>query len=1618
MVRKATPAVPLSRTPTSGSAAIELFLNHGESKLPAHQAKRARAFIYQYYQRVCADDLYALRPADAFGAAWTHLELGRVRKPGQGLVRVYNPDFEKHGWQCKHTVVEIIADNKPFLVDSVAIAINRAGISTHLTLHPVIAVKRSRSGELQDILVTERESESESVDAVSESYIQVQVDLQSDAAALNALKKELTAVLNEVAAACGDWQAMRKQMHTITDQLQPQINAQTSAEEAALCRWLADDHFTFLGYCEFAVTTGSNVLSLKTTSVLGVLKLKNAKQFAAEILPGSGNDIVHTSGTLLITKTNVRSNVHRPSYMDLLLIKRYADDGAVVGIYCVVGLTTSEAYRLPSLQIPLLRERVDEVIKRSGLLRHGHAVKSLKNIIDDFPRSLLFQASTDELFDNAMGILALQERQRIRLFVIPEKFNRFYTCLVYLPRERYSREQRLVFENILMRELDGASVQFDTLFSESVLARVKYLIHRKPDSRTETLESLKVPEIEYLLIQSAQNWRDELVDALTDLNGEVIGRKLGTRFVDAFPKSYEQDFDPRTGALDVGRINKVLETRELGVRFYQSAGEEQNNFRLKLYSAETSLPPSDVLPILEDMGLRVLEERPYELTISVAGKAPRAVWVHDLHLTSRDDLKIDLDDAAPRCESAFLHVWQQSAESDGFNRLVLAAGLDWREIVIMRAYCKYLRQIRVRFSETYMINTLNTNPHMCRRLIQLFHARLDPNIDNREKSVAKFNEDIQLGLERVDSLDKDRILRAFVNVIESTLRTNFYQTVDGQPKAYLSFKLNPRNINAMPQPRPVFEIFVYSPRLEAVHLRGGKVARGGLRWSDRREDFRTEVLGLVKAQLVKNAVIVPTGSKGGFVVKRMPDGSREEVMAEVIECYKTFIRGMLDITDNIVDEKIVFPKNTVRHDEGDPYLVVAADKGTATFSDIANTVSEEYGFWLGDAFASGGSAGYDHKGMGITARGAWESVKRHFRELGLDTQREDFSVVGIGDMAGDVFGNGMLLSKHIKLVGAFNHLHILVDPDSDPASSFTERQRLFDTPGLSWTDYNKKLISKGGGIYARSAKSISLSKEAKQMLGINTDKLTPNDLINAMLKAPVDLIWNGGIGTYVKSESQSDDEVRDRANDAVRVTGQQLRCRVFGEGGNLGMTQLGRNEYALNGGACYTDSIDNSAGVDTSDHEVNIKVLLDRIMANGDMTGKQRNSLLASMTDEVGELVLSNNYGQTQAISIAANSAKDLLLEHMRLIHELERTGRLQRELENLPSDAELLERQTQNQGLTKPELSILISYSKIALFDDLMQSNVPEAPYLASELASYFPKQLAKKYNEQISAHRLKREIIATHITNNIVNRMGPTFVMRLGETAGTSSTEVVRAYAAARDIFEVESTWAEIEALDNKVPATVQMQMLTFASGLIERASLWLLRSRKLPLDISKTVDYFHDDVQKLLEDLPKTLVAENRLRLKRSAKKLIADGVDKRLAEKMASFIPMSSALDIVEISNESKQKSVTVANIYYELGDKLHFMWLRDNVAELKSESNWHILAKSSLRNQLHQQQRALTLKVLSASRKKTKDGVSQWLEKNSELVEPYKLRLQELHGHSQLDFAMLSVALSAVQTLTR
>jgi len=1583
-------------------------------QLAAPQAALAEAFAGLYYGGTDPLELAERDASDLAGAAAAHLDLGRRRAGDAPKLHVYNPRLETHGWQSTHTVAQIVGEDMPFLVDSATMEINRQGLALHLVVHPVMRVARDAKGRLQSVAAP-----AASKDGGLESFMHLELDRQTDPVRLREIEQGLARVLGDVRATVEDWQPMQERLRGLIAELdatQLPLGAEEVAEARAFLAWLLDNHMTLLGYRDYDLVRegGEDVLRVVKGSGLGILREGEATTVSTSFatLPPETRARARLPELLVLSKANARATVHRPGYLDYVGVKRFDAEGRVSGERRLLGLYTHTVYTANPGAIPVLRRKVTQVQARAGFLPASHDGKALGSILEDYPRDEMMQIEPGELYAHAIAILRLGQRQRTRLLVRRDAYGRFVTCLLYVPRDKYSTEQRQRFQRILADAFNGDAGEFSVSLSEAALARIFMVVRTRPGAVPE----VDVRDLERRIAAATRRWEDELHALLLEREGEERGNLLFARYGQAFPAGYREDHPARSALLDIEMMEALGAPPALAMNLHRPLAAEPGALRFRLFRSGAPIVLSDALPILENLGVRVLDDRPYHVQRADGG----TVWIVDFGLALPGEAEVALERVRPLFHEAFEAMWSGRVEPDNLNQLVLAAELSAREIAILRAYSRYLRQAGIPFSLAYMQQTLVAHAALARRLVALFEARFDPARASADAEQTLAGE-IEAGLEQVPSLDDDRILRRFLETMRATTRSNVFQRGrDGAPKPYMALKFDPSKVPELPEPRPMFEIFVYSPRVEGVHLRGGPVARGGLRWSDRREDFRTEVLGLMKAQMVKNAVIVPVGSKGGFVVKQPPPGGeREALLKEGIECYQTFLRGLLDVTDNLVEGRPVAPPDVVRHDGDDAYLVVAADKGTASFSDIANGVAAEYGFWLGDAFASGGSAGYDHKKMGITARGAWESVRRHFRELGVDTQSQPFSVAGIGDMSGDVFGNGMLLSRHIRLIAAFDHRHIFVDPEPDAEASFRERERLFALPRSSWADYDAKLISKGGGVWPRSAKSIKLPAEARRVLGVEAAALAPSELVSAILKAPVDLLYNGGIGTYVKSSREGHAQVGDRANDALRVDGGELRCKVVAEGGNLGLTQLGRIEYALSGGRVNTDAIDNSAGVDCSDHEVNIKILLDAAVREGELTLKQRNRLLAEMTDEVAALVLRDNTFQTQSLSVAGLVAPQLLDQQTRFIHALELAGRLNRGIEFLPSEVEIAERKSKRIGLVAPERAVLLAYSKMALYQELLASDVPEEPTIAGALERYFPLPLRERYRHHIQAHPLRREIIATYVTNSMLNRVGSTFVHRMREETGADSAEVVRAYMVAREAYGMVTYWQGTEALDVKVPDRKQGGMLLESGRLIVRATLWLLRNRRHLADVAAAIAHFRPGIEALAALLPEVLSAPEREAYDKTRADFDSAGVPAALAAQVAGFDALAAAPDLVEVGEALGRGIEDVAVAYFALGGRLEFPWLRARVAGLAADSHWQALAKAALRDDLASMQRQLTADALrgAAGEGDAAQVIGAWEESNRPLLERFRQVLADLRAQGTLDLAMASVAMRELRNIS-
>jgi glutamate dehydrogenase len=1620
------------------------------------------AFVDRYYADIADGDLIDRSPGERRAAALAHLEIGRQRPTGTAIVRVYQPDLARDGWESHDLVVDVVTDDMPFVVESVAMELNRHGFRVHDIIHPVMRVRRDEHGRsvaMERWTRTNGEpptgSRLASTHTTTESFVHVQFQRHPSSTdhgggppppvSLDALRDDILRVLDDVRDAVEDWPAMRDRALSLADSLGdglPGISAEDTAEAAELLRWMADDRFTFLGAREYdlittEVASGSgteerDALRVVPGTGLGILRDDTSTEPDLTVLAPVIGRRAREVTLLNLTKANARSTVHRPTPLDYIGIKRFGPDGEVTGERRFLGLFTSAAYNASAFDVPVLRRKATEVVERTGFPAGGHSVRQLIDIIETYPRDELFQIGVDELYANALGILRLHDRQHVRLFRRVDPFERFVSCLVFVPRDRYTTPVRERMRDILLAAHAGTAIDYTARVTESALARLHFVVTTEPGH----IPPVDVSALEAELVAASRSWVDDLNDELetTDLvasgDADLDRAELFERFGHAFPAAYREDYRASTGVRDLLTIARLRDDGDLSMSLYRPDDAPANQLRLKMFRTGERISLSDILPVLEHLGMTVVDERPYR--IRAADGIDR--WVYDFGLQVSDNAASTIDRYQGEVLDALAATWRGDAESDGFNRLVVEAGLTWRQVVVLRAYRKYLRQTGSTFSQTYIERTLAARPEPVRLLMALFDARFNPDRpleddETRAKDIEALALQYEVTLELIESLDEDRIFRSFFHLVQATTRTNFYQVDDaGHPKPYLSLKLDPQALPDLPEPRPVHEIWVHSPRLEGVHLRGGDVARGGLRWSDRPEDFRTEILGLMKAQLVKNSVIVPTGAKGGFVVKHPPPGGdRDALQAEAIACYRAFISALLDVTDNLVGGAVVPPERVIRHDGDDTYLVVAADKGTATFSDIANELSISRGFWLGDAFASGGSSGYDHKKMGITARGAWESVKRHFRELEVDVQTTDFTAVGIGDMSGDVFGNAMLRSPHTRLVAAFDHRHIFLDPDPDPSAGFEERARLFALPRSSWDDYDRSLLSEGGGIFPRTAKSIPISPQVRTALGIDAERLAPPDLIRAVLQAPVDLLFNGGVGTYVKARSENNAEVGDKANDAVRVNGSDLRCRVVGEGGNLGFTQRGRVEAALGGCLLFTDAIDNSAGVDCSDHEVNIKVLLDSVVHAGRLTTPERDRLLVEMTDDVAAKVLHHNYEQTLALSVARSQAPSLVDVHARYIDALSRAGELNRDLEFLPDSEELAGRRAHHKGLTTPELAVLLAYAKVTLDHELLQSELPEDPYFAATIETYFPDRLRETYATEIQSHPLRREIITTTVSNEVIDRGGTSFLYRLTDETQASLPEIARCHLIASNVFGMSDLWQRVEALDEAVSVHTQIEMLLASRTLVERTTRWLLQNQRTtrwllqarhePATINATVALFSDGVAELTEHLPKLLVGGDLERFHERRAELVERGVPEPLAEEVAGLDMMTPALDLIEITAGTDRDVNGVAAVYFTLGDELRFDWLREHIVALPRDDRWNTLARASLRADLAAKQRSITAEILAAGSPPgdVESGfavgplIDAWIDAHRVVVEHYRQIITDMKG-KEPDIAVLSVAL--------
>ncbi|WP_396658177.1 NAD-glutamate dehydrogenase [Microbacterium sp.] len=1569
-----------------------------------------RPGLERLLKRVDAEELADREPRDVVGAATTMRELAARRRAGETLIAVFTPTLREYGWTSQRTIVDICTADAPFLVDSVTAAIARRGLSVHLVVHPVVSVSRDADGDLVEL---------DSSDGQLESWMHLEVDRVPTEDERAALEGHLREVIDDVHAAVDDWQPMRQKCLDIVAELRaaPPATVDPASVQPTIdfLTWLADDHFTFLGYREQVLETdadGEETLRSLPESGLGILR--GSETSVARLTP-EAQRTARSPRLLTITKANSRATVHRDVYLDYIGVRTFDAAGEVTGERRFLGLFTSAAYAASVLTLPIATSRVHAVLEASGHTPQSHTGKDLLQILEDYPRDELLQDDPEHLLAVAVEVSRLRTRRRARIFLRRDEFGRFVSALVFLPRDRYNTTVRLRIEALLREAFDAENVDHAMRVGESPLAQLHFVVRV---GKGRALPDVTEDELQPQLDQAIRGWEETFVEVLHGIYGEEDAATLLSRYANAFPEAYKENVTPAEAAQDVELLERLEAGEEFAVHLFDPEKGDPGKRYLTLVSP-AEYPLTRVLPVLTDLGVDVVDERPYRIVLGDG----RTRHISDFGLTAHEASPWGDQTWGGAFEDVFTAVWTGAAESDRLNSLVLLGGLDWRRIVILRAIAMYVRQLGSAFSVEYIEQALIDNSRIAADLVRLFEVRFAPAFaGDREAEASALVAAIRAALDDVPSLDHDRILRSFVGVIEATLRTNFYQRdPDGRPKRWVSMKLDCARVPGLPKPFPMVEIWVYSPEVEGVHLRFGKVARGGLRWSDRREDFRTEVLGLVKAQMVKNAVIVPTGAKGGFVAKRLPPPSDRDAWLEGGKsAYRSFIRGLLDITDNREGGQIIPPADVVRWDGDDPYLVVAADKGTAAFSDIANGISEEYGFWLGDAFASGGSAGYDHKGMGITARGAWESVKRHFRELGHDTQSTDFRVVGIGDMSGDVFGNGMLRSEHVRLVAAFDHRHVFVDPNPDAAATFAERRRLFELPGSSWDDFDRSVISPGGGVFPLSLKSIDITPEMREALGLDPDvrTMTPMELKRAVLLAPVDLLWNGAIGTYIKASDETDAEVGDRANDAIRVNGDQLRVRVVGEGGNLGVTQRGRIEAALSGVSINTDAIDNSAGVGTSDREVNIKILLGAVERDGRLDRASRDELLRSMTDEVAVQVLRDNYEQNVLLGNSRSNAAQMLPSHERLMEWLEGRDELDRELEFLPGRGEIQSRIDDRRGLTRPEFAVLVAYAKLALKSDLAASDLAADPWFAHTLAEYFPQPIRDAYGDDLAGHPLREEIIVNSVVNSMVNRGGITFAHRAADETGGTIEQIARAFVVAREVFDLREFVIAVEATDTVVATQVQTELYLEFRRLLDRAARWFVQRRRERIDIGAEIDAFAELIAGAR--LGELLRGDELARFEARVRELEEAGVPEPLAQRGAGLLASFPLLDVVELARGVDQPLGNVARVYFALSDLVHFDDALTRVTALPQDDRWGSMARAAMREDLYAVMVSLTASVLGS----TEPGdagvrVETWLDAGGESARRALAEaVDAVHAGDETGLATISVALRRLRSLVR
>lgn len=1598
------------QTPTKPKVRINEAAAAISTRIPKKDQPLFSTLVTNFFSHIDNEDIARYTDEDLQGLMTTLYR--KIQSNPTDKAIIFNPNVEEHGWQSPHTIIILHHPNIRYLIDSIRNMLTRKDIKIHNLFHSYLSVERSTQGNIKNI--------TNDASSINEMLLYIEIDHHSDSDNIKEMRKIINQTIDDTDTVAQDYLAMSAMVKTIAatlDKSPKQVSPDALEECKAFLHWMNNGHFTFLAYDEYTVDK-EGVKPVKKTE-LGLFRQHGQpKAQLFDKMTAEQVEIAKTHTPIIFAKSGHISSVHRSSYSDYVVIKKFDDKGNIVGGYRFMGLYKHTVYTNSAHDIPVVRKKIKSILDSSTIAEDTYDHFELSHILNTFPKDELFLANNDYLLNAGLNVLFMRERAKIKLFLRESVDDKFISAILYAPRNRLTSKLQEQIYSLLSDHIDSKSSTTSNYFSESSLARCRFVFRLKQPLETP----LNQEDLEAKIIELARDWNEDLEAALNEALGEEKGITLYRQYRHAFPTSYIEENNPRVAVADIERIERLAKKDQtLTLSFYRLITAKDNELKIKIYHKGTQLSLSDMIPVLENFGLKVLEELPYEIE-----QEKETFWIHTFTVEAPFDPNLDPNEHKENLSDAFSAIWQKQADDDTFNELVLKAGITWRQVSMLRAYSRYMKQIKMGFSQKYIANSLIHHTSIAKKLIGLFDCRFNPSKKRSEKTAQRIVEQLEGLFEQVESLSEDKILRQYIELIQATLRTNFFQKgLNGASyKEYLSFKLNPSLIKDIPLPRPMFEIFVYSPRVEGVHLRGGKVARGGLRWSDRSEDFRTEVLGLVKAQQVKNAVIVPVGAKGGFIAKRLPSASdRNAFLAEGIACYKLFIRGLLDLTDNLNGNDVVPPKDLVRYDEDDIYLVVAADKGTATFSDIANEISIEYKHWLGDAFASGGSNGYDHKKMGITARGAWVSVQRHFREKGMNIQKEPFTVVGIGDMSGDVFGNGMLLSDQIKLVSGFNHMHIFIDPNPDTAASFAERQRLFNLPRSSWEDYDKTLISKGGGIFNRSAKSITLTPEIQALIGTSKKVVPPSELISLLIKAPVDMLWNGGIGTYVKASTEQHSDVGDKANDILRVNAKDLQCRVIGEGGNLGITQKARIEYGLLGGSVFTDFIDNAAGVDCSDHEVNIKILLDKQVADGELTEKQRNRYLESMTEDVAGLVLKNNYQQTQAISLSYIETHRRTEEYRRVIHYLESTGKLNRALEFLPTDEMLSERKNRQEGLSQAELSILISYVKADMKEALIHADLGDDKHMLLPIESAFPAALNKKFPEAVTNHPLKKEIIATQIANDIFNHMSISYLDRMQQSTGVTHADIAKAYIATKAIFALDDIWESIQSLDYKVDSESQYHMMLRVSRLIRRASRWLIKNHRTQLNASTLISLYAERIQDLGSKLPTLLPEALREQWKVARDELVAMGAPVSLAETLSSCEYLYDFLGIIAASNSLDKEITIVASSFFALAEKLELDDFSEHLEKkMPTTTHWQSLARESLRDDLEWQQRQLTQNMLGSIDACNADDVQykvdDWLGQQEILTARWKHMIGELNTHNDGDISMLSIAIRELSDLSQ